>query len=111
MLDRLILSITKDSEAICWGKLSYLNSQRIERKINLKAYQHVAGYDEYLADVEWIVKQYKKTIGLGPKVSCCTSDKQSDLCHTDIIPNIWPISGVLRCCYNSKYTHILFLPW
>ena len=42
---------------------------RIQKKIGLNAYQNVSGYDEYLNDIEWIIKQYKKTSGLGPKVN------------------------------------------
>ena len=68
VLDRLLKSITKDSERMCWGRVRYLDERRIKTKIDNKAYQHVSGYDEYIRDIEWIIKQYKKTVGLGPKV-------------------------------------------
>ena len=67
--DRLIRSVTKDSEKLCLGRLQYLDAQRIEKKILQKTYQHTSGYDEYLTDVEWVIKQYNKTVGLGPKVN------------------------------------------
>lgn len=69
VLDRLIKSVTKDSEKICSDRLKYLDARRIERKILNETYRHASGYDEYIADVEWVIKQYNKTVGLGPKKS------------------------------------------
>ena len=61
-------SITKDSEKICWGRLDYLNMQTIQKNMNNKAYEHITGYDKYMNDLELVIKQYKETMGLGPKV-------------------------------------------
>ena len=61
-------SITKDSEKICWGRLNYLNMQTIQKNVNNKAYEHTTGYDKYMNDLELVIKQYKETMGLGPKV-------------------------------------------
>lgn len=69
VLDSLIKSVTKDSENVCWGRLQYLDGQRIQKKINFKTYKDISGYDEYINDIEWVIKQYKKTPGLGPKKS------------------------------------------
>ena len=69
VLERLIKSITKDSEQFCWGRLQHLDAQRITKKIKNKTYRHVSGYDEYIKDVEWVIKQYDRTVGLGPKVN------------------------------------------
>ena len=49
--------------------MQYLDRQRIQKKIDLKTYENISGYDEYIKDVEWVIKQYKNTPGLGPKVT------------------------------------------
>lgn len=69
ILNKLKKSISKDSENVCWQRLNSLNNQRIGKKIKMQTYAHVAGYDEYMTDIEWIIKQYNKTTGLGPKVT------------------------------------------
>lgn len=48
-----------NSRAICNNRLRELNF-RILKKKNNKAYCTPTGYDEYMADVEWIVKQFRK---------------------------------------------------
>lgn len=49
----------KNSKAICYRRLTQLNL-KIERKKNNGTYCHPAGYDEYLKDIEWVIKQYNR---------------------------------------------------
>lgn len=64
-------SVDRNSKAICEQRLQQLNL-RIVRKMKTRAYCHPSGYDEYMTDIEWIVKQYrkeKKYLGTKARVS------------------------------------------
>lgn len=67
-LSKLKMTIAKESENICWEILKCLEAARIGKKITDKAYRKVTGYDEYIADLDWIIQEYKKFMELGPKV-------------------------------------------
>lgn len=54
---------------VCEDTLVMFNNVRIEKKMKAGMYAHVAGYDEYIKDIDWTVKMYRQTPGLGPKVS------------------------------------------
>lgn len=115
LLDKLIRSITKDSEKLCWGRLSFLDKQRVQRKISLKAYQHVSGYDEYMADVEWVVDEYKKAIGLGPKVRNCKQNIRTTLFYKQTpclskSNTLGLMSGETETAVIHKNTLVIFFP-
>ncbi|XP_053378108.1 uncharacterized protein LOC128547986 [Mercenaria mercenaria] len=49
----------KNSKAICQNRLEIINL-KVVKKINNRMYCHPACYDEYLKDIDWLIKQYNK---------------------------------------------------
>ncbi|XP_053393795.1 guanylate-binding protein 2-like isoform X2 [Mercenaria mercenaria] len=49
----------KNSRAICLNRLEILNL-KVVKKMNNRVYCHPAGYDEYMKDIDWLIKQYNK---------------------------------------------------
>lgn len=51
----------KNSRGLSYRKLEYLN-KKIRRKMMNHTYSHPTGYDEYIKDVEWVIKQFNSNV-------------------------------------------------
>jgi hypothetical protein len=55
--------VKKDVEAKCWQILGRLDTLKIQMKIKNRKYCTPTGYDEYMKDLDTLIKQYNRDAG------------------------------------------------